>query len=252
MISNAPTCVILRQECIARQRTTRKQGTWVSTILVVDDEERIRVLLSRALSDVGHRVVGVPDGDSALTQLRAQDFDLMLLDLVLPRTNGLGVLDRLPDLPSPPPVIVLTGMHDVSARVQALNKGAVDVVGKPFVLIELLARINRHLGASDVRTGSDHRFLGTPGLRLDTNRRIVERDDRRVVLSERESALLAHLMRRAGDVCTREELLNDVWGLDFDPGSNLVEVCIGRLRSKLSPHPPIETVRGVGYCIPNV
>lgn len=222
----------------------------MSTILVVDDEDRIRVLLSRALSDVGHRVVGVPDGDSALTQLRAQDFDLMLLDLVLPRTNGLGVLDHLPELPAAPPVIVLTGMHDVSARVQALNKGAVDVVVKPFVLIELLARVNRHLGTSNTRS-ADQRFLSTPGLRLDTNRRVVERDERRVVLSELESSLLAHLMRRSGDVCTREELLNDVWGLGFDPGSNLVEVCIKRLRSKLSPHPPIETVRGVGYCIPS-
>ncbi|MEP6855380.1 MAG: response regulator transcription factor [Pedococcus sp.] len=224
----------------------------MGTILVVDDEERIRAMLTRALGEVGHRVVGAPDGDSALTHLRNQDFDLVLLDLVLPRTDGLGVLDKLPGLSAPPPVIVLTGMHDVSARIQALNKGAVDVVAKPFVLVELLARINRHLGASDGRPRSDHRFLSAGGLRLDTNRRIVQRDDGNVVLSERESALLAHLLRRAGDVCTREELLNDVWGLDFDPGSNLVEVCIGRLRYKLAPDPPIETVRRVGYCIPNL
>ncbi|MGA8978493.1 MAG: response regulator transcription factor [Pedococcus sp.] len=224
----------------------------MSTILVVDDEERIRTMLARALADVGHRVVGAPDGDSALAQLRKQDFDLVLLDLVLPRTDGLGVLDKLPSLTAAPPVIVLTGMHDVSARIQALNKGAVDVVAKPFVLVELLARVNRHLGASNGQPRNDHRFLSAAGLRLDTNRRLVERDERHVVLSERESALLAHLLRRAGDVCTREELLNDVWGLDFDPGSNLVEVCIGRLRQKLSPDPPIETVRRVGYCIPNI
>ena len=224
----------------------------MSTILVVDDEPRIRTLLSRALSGAGHRVVGVPDGESALAQLRAAEFDLVLLDLMLPRTDGLSVLDALPSLHMQPPVIVLTGLHDVGSRVQALNKGAVDVVGKPFVLVELLARVNRHLGTTEGRAGSEHRFLTAAGLRLDTSRRMVEWHERLVALSEREAALLAHLVRRHGDVCTREELLHDVWGLDFDPGSNLVEVCMRRLRSKLVPDPPIETVRGVGYCIPEL
>jgi len=218
----------------------------MSTVMVVDDEVRIRTLITRSLSAEGHSVVAVGDGTSALDRLSAHDIDLVLLDLMMPRCNGLQVLSSLRKRNDETPVIVLTGVTDIAARVEALERGAVDVVAKPFSLVELLARTRRHLTARPVpRTG--HRFLTSGGIRLDLERRCAQLSEREVSLTEREFSLLAHLMRRRGEVCRREELLHAVWGLDFDPGSNLVEVCIRRLRNKLQPDPPIETIRRVGY-----
>jgi DNA-binding response OmpR family regulator len=179
--------------------------------------------------------------------MAAQGIDLVLLDLVMPRCHGLTVLSSLRQREDLTPVIVLSGVTDIAARVQALDRGAVDVVAKPFSLAELLARTRRHLAATRAPR-PDHRFLTAGGIRLDLDRRRATVGDRGVPLTEREFALLAHLMRRRGDVCRREELLHDVWGLDFDPGSNVVEVCVRRLRNKLQPDPPIETIRRVGYC----
>ena len=134
---------------------------------------------------------------------------------------------------------------DVAARVKALDLGAVDFVGKPFHSAELVARVRRNLPTRVPE--QRQRFLEAGGIRLDLDRRRAHVHDDYVVLTEREVGLLSHLMRRRGDVCTREELLHDVWGLDFDPGSNVVEVCVRRLRVKLV-DPPIETIRAVGYC----
>jgi DNA-binding response OmpR family regulator len=219
----------------------------MSTVMVVDDEERIRTLITRSLAAEGHRVVAVADGASALDRLASGDVDLMLLDLVMPRCNGLTVLASLRDRHDATPVIVLSGVTDIATRVQALERGAVDVVAKPFSLVELLARTRRHLGAGRAPR-SDTRYLTAGGIRLDLDRRWAQVADVEVSLTDREFSLLAHLMRRRGDVCRREELLHDIWGLDFDPGSNVVEVCVRRLRNKLHPDPPIETIRRVGYC----
>ncbi|WP_426594688.1 response regulator transcription factor [Cellulomonas sp. McL0617] len=219
----------------------------MSTVMVVDDEERIRTLVSRSLASAGHDVVSAADGFRALDRLAAEDIDLVLLDLVMPSCNGLTVLAAMRQREDPTPVIVLTGVTDVSTRVRALDHGAVDVVAKPFSLVELLARTRRHLGPTTV-TRTETRFVRAGGIRLDLERRRVTLADHEVSLTEREFALLAHLMRRHGEVCTRGELVHDVWGLDFDPGSNVVEVCMRRLRNKLQPDPPIETIRRVGYC----
>ena len=219
----------------------------MSTVLVVDDEERIRTLIGRSLSSEGHSVVAASDGLSALDRLAAEDIDLVLLDLVMPRCNGLTVLSSLRQRKDDTPVIVLSGVTDIATRVQALERGAVDVVSKPFSLVELLARTRRHLAAERVAR-TDQRYLDAGGIQLDLDRRRAHVAGREVTLTEREFSLLAHLMRRRGDVCRREELLHDIWGLDFDPGSNVVDVCVRRLRNKLYPDPPIETIRRVGYC----
>jgi len=219
----------------------------MSTVLVVDDEERIRTLIGRSLSSEGHSVVAANDGLGALDRLAAQDIDLVLLDLVMPRCDGLTVLSSLRQRKDSTPVIVLSAVTSIAARVQALERGAVDVVAKPFSLVELLARTRRHLTTGKV-TRTDQRYLTSGTIQLDLDRRRVQVGDREVPLTEREFSLLAHLMRRRGDVCRREELLHDIWGLDFDPGSNVVDVCVRRLRNKLHPDPPIETIRRVGYC----
>lgn len=220
----------------------------MATVMVVDDEPRIRTYLNRSLSAQGHSVVEAADGQAALDALEHCAVDLMLLDLAMPRCGGLGVLSVLLQRESRPAVIVLSAATDVSARIQALDRGAVDVVTKPFSTAELAARIRRHLGHQGPTASAGQPFLVAGGLQLDLERRRALTARGSVSLTERECALLAHLMRRSDRVCSREELLHDIWGLDFDPGSNVVDVCVRRLRTKLRPDPPIETVRGAGYC----
>jgi len=220
----------------------------MALLLVVDDEPRIRTVLNRSLSAQGHTVYEAPDGQAALEQLDSQDVDLMLLDLVMPRRGGLDVLSDLKQRVNSPPVIVLTAVNEISARIQALDRGAVDVVAKPFSTNELSARIRRHLQQRTPAPSGEQRYLEAGGVQLDLHRRRAVTVNGPVCLTGREFALLAHLMRRSNDVCSREELLHDIWDLSFDPGSNVVDVCVRRLRSKLQPTPPIETVRGAGYC----
>jgi DNA-binding response OmpR family regulator len=222
----------------------------MSTVLVVDDEERITTFLSRSLSAQGHTVLTAAHGTGALAALAARSVDLVLLDLMMPGMNGLQCLSAMRKQGPLPSVIVLSGVTDVAARVQALDGGAVDFVAKPFHLSELIARTRRHLAASPAapsRPARDDRYLEAGSLRLDLDRRRVRAGSSDVVLAEREFALLAHLVRRRGDVCRRDELLHDVWQLEFDPGSNVIEACLRRLRAKL-PGLPIEAVRGIGYC----
>ncbi len=218
----------------------------MGSVLVVDDEERVRTFLSRSLAKEGHTVMCAEDGQGALAQLATQEADLVLLDLVMPGMNGLQFMTALGEEPAAPPVIVLSGVSDVAARVQALDRGAVDFVGKPFHMSELIARTRRHLLAVP-KPRTKERYLEAGRIRLDLERRRARTAQGVAVLAEREFSLLAHLMRRQGDVCRRDELLHDVWGLDFDPGSNVVEVCVRRLRTKVADL-PVETVRGVGYC----
>ena len=220
----------------------------MARLLVVDDEMRIRTYLQRSLSALGHTVYEAADGQAALDQLDANDVDLVLLDLAMPRRGGLDVLRVMKQREFSTPVIVLTAATDISARIQALDRGAVDVVTKPFSGAELSARIRRHLHPDTPPASGEQRYLEAGGVRLDLYRRRAVTARGSVSLTEREFALLAHLMRRRNNVCSREELLHDIWGLDFDPGSNVVDVCVRRLRQKLQPDPPIETVRGGGYC----
>jgi DNA-binding response OmpR family regulator len=220
----------------------------MARVMVVDDEPRIRTYLNRSLSAQGHTVFEAADGQAALDELELHDIDLMLLDLAMPRCGGLGLLSILRESEVSVPVIVLSAATDISARIQALDRGAVDVVAKPFSTAELSARIRRHLQNKASVPSEEQRFLISGGIQLDLDRRRAITADGSVSLTEREFTLLAHLMRRSDCVCSREELLHDIWGLDFDPGSNVVDVSVRRLRTKLQPDPPIETVRGAGYC----
>jgi DNA-binding response OmpR family regulator len=219
----------------------------MSKILVVDDEERVRTFLSRSLVTDGHSVVTAPDGQAALDALDAETISLVLLDLVMPHRNGLEVLADLRSRGDSTPVIVLSAITEVGARVQALDRGAVDFITKPFHTAELMARVRRHiLHVPEQRKGED-RYLSSADIVLDLDRRMARVGSAEISLTEREFSMLAHLMRRRGDVCRRDELLNDIWGQAFGPSSNVVDVCMARLRNKLRGL-PIETIRGVGYC----
>jgi DNA-binding response OmpR family regulator len=221
----------------------------MTTILVVDDEERCRTFLSRSLQAHGHAVVTAPNGQAALDYLADHEANLVLLDLVMPRRNGLEVLGELRDRADRTPVVVLSAVTEVAARIQALDRGAVDFVTKPFHTGELVARVRRHLTTGTARRDTgEERYLTCGELRLDLDRRRVHAGDTDVSLTAREFAVLAHLVRRRGDVCRRDELLSDIWGDSFGAASNVVDACVARLRGKL-PSLPLETIRGVGYCL---
>jgi two-component system copper resistance phosphate regulon response regulator CusR len=216
----------------------------VARVLVVDDEPRIVDFVSRALAAEGFVVDREHDGARALELAARERYELVVLDLLLPGLDGMSVLHGLIEQRPDQRVVVLSALSDVETKVRCLEFGASDYVSKPFSLAELVARIRARL--RQPAAGPRHRFLEAGDVRLDLTRRLAERDGTRVALSEREFLLLEHLMRADGGVCSRQELLAEVWGYSFDPGSNVVEVCVRRLRAKVGAD-VIETVRNVGY-----
>ena len=214
-------------------------------ILVVEDEVGIASFLTRALSACGFEVAGATNGQTALEMVERDPYDLILLDLLLPEMDGFSVLERVLRTRPTQEVLVLSALSDAESKVKCLELGAADYMTKPFVLAELVARIRTRLRQSKVLSAT--RFLDAGPIRLDLQRRVVDTGEGRVALSTREFHLLEHLMRKEGDVCTRDELLASVWGYSFDPGTNVVDVYIRRLRRKLGGD-LIETVRNVGYC----
>jgi DNA-binding response OmpR family regulator len=216
-------------------------------ILVVEDEAAIADFLKRGLEAEGYAVLTAGDGLEGERLALTQGVDLVILDRMLPRRDGMEVLAAIRAAKPALPVILLTAKEAVASRVEGLDSGATDYVSKPFSFEELAARIRAHLRQPDGRAATT---LEAGGIRLDLLARRAERDGLSVRLAERESELLAHLMRHAGRVCTRSEILAAVWGYEHDPRTNVVQVYIGYLRRRLalpdSPA-PIETVRSVGY-----
>jgi two-component system, OmpR family, copper resistance phosphate regulon response regulator CusR len=214
----------------------------VSRILVAEDEEGVVVFLEKGLRASGYAPTIVGDGESALALARTNHFDLLVLDLGLPRLDGLDVLRELRELGRRLPVIILSARDDVVA---GLDLGADDYVRKPFRFEELLARIRARLRAE----GTPESIVLRHGdLELDLQSRRARVDGREVDLSAREFTLLDVFLRHAGQVLSQEQLLSLVWGYDFDPGSNVVEVYVGYLRRKLG-RERIQTVRGMGYAL---
>jgi two-component system, OmpR family, response regulator len=214
-------------------------------ILVIEDEARILSFLARGLEAEGYRVEAASDGRDGLERAVDGDFDLVLLDLLLPGLNGLDLLAALhsgrPDLP----VVILSARADLPTKLRGFELGACDYVSKPVALDELIARVRVQLRRA--RTDEVDGSLHGGGIVLDLARRQARLDDVVCDLSDREFRLLHHLVLHAGEIISRERLLAEVWGYTFDPGSNVVEVCVRRLRRKLGPKAPIETVRHAGY-----
>jgi DNA-binding response OmpR family regulator len=216
-------------------------------ILVIEDERTLAGFIEQGLRAEGHAVTVTHDGESGEAAALTGDYALVLLDLMLPGKTGLEVLDairaRLPDLP----VIVLTARAAIEQKVEGLDRGANDYVTKPFSFEELVARVRAQLRSPGQREAS---VLETADIRMDLKTRRVRRDGREIDLTMREFDLLAYLMRHPDQVLSREQILNAVWGFDFDPGTKVLEVYVGYLRRKLgdgAEAEPIETVRGVGY-----
>jgi DNA-binding response OmpR family regulator len=217
-------------------------------ILVVEDERTLAGFMERSLRAEGHAVTVVHDGETAREEALSGDYALVLLDLMLPRLGGLEVLDAIRAHDPLLRVIIVTAQGEVEQRVMGLDRGANDYVTKPFSFEELLARVRAQLRGPSQREAS---VLEAGDIRLDLRTRRVERGGRDVRLTAREFELLAYLARHPDQVLSREQILNAVWGFDFDPGTKVLEVYIGYLRRKLDDgegsDATIETVRNVGY-----
>jgi DNA-binding response OmpR family regulator len=218
----------------------------MARILIVEDEPRIASFMAKGLTADGFTTTVASDGVTGLDLALSGDFDLMILDIGLPRLDGYGVLDGVRSQGSTMPVVVLTARDSVTDTVNALEGGADDYMPKPFRFAELLARVRLRLRQANDQPTSREDSLTVGPVRLDLRARVVYRDGDEVELSAREFQLLELFMLNAGQVLSREQLLSHVWGYDYDPGSNVVDVYVGYLRRKLGAD-LIGTVRGMGY-----
>jgi two-component system, OmpR family, response regulator len=214
-------------------------------VLVIEDEPRILEFLRDGLRAEGFVVDGAEDGVAGLRMALAEPYDLVVLDLLLPRLDGFRLLAELRQTRTDVPVLILSARSNLPTKLRGFDLGANDFLAKPFSFEELVARVRVHL-----RRGQDPGDLQTlrvGELELDVARRQAVAEGRAIDLSDREFRLLYHLVFHAGEVISRERLLSEVWGYSFDPGSNVVDVCVRRLRKKLGPAWPIETIRHAGY-----
>jgi two-component system OmpR family response regulator len=217
-------------------------------ILVIEDEVTIADFIQRGLRTEGFTVDAATDGAAGLEDALAHEYDLIVLDRMLPGLDGLRVLEAIREAKPAVPVIMLTARAEVADRVEGLDAGATDYLVKPFAFAELAARVRVRL--RDRREPAPTR-LACGGIEVDLLSREVERDGRPVHLSATELDLLAYLMRHAGIVLSREQILSGVWGYAHDPQTNVVDVYISYLRRKLAAATgtpaPIVTVRSLGY-----
>lgn len=218
-------------------------------ILIVEDEARVAGFVKKGLEEQGFAVDLCEDGDAGYELARTQAYDVILLDIMLPGRDGLSILSNLRAQKHNVPVVLLTARSELDERVQGLNLGADDYVTKPFFLEELIARIH---AVARRRGGEQGTLLQSGDLVVNLVTREVRRGGQTISLTPRELHLLEVMLRTPGRVFTRTQLLERVWGYDFDPQTNLVDVNIQRLRKKVdagSETPLLETVRGVGYRI---
>lgn len=219
-------------------------------VLVVEDEEVTVDLLREGLMDQGFSVDVAQDGKKGLERASSGSYDVMIVDLMLPKVDGLQLIHHLRDAGNQTPVIILSAKAGVKDKVTGLETGADDYLAKPFALSELLARLRSLLRRDRFRNVPLELTVGD--LRMNLLSRRVSRSDQEVELQSREFLLLEYLMRHSGEVVTRAQILKNVWGYDFHPSTNVVEVHICRLREKIErPGQPklLRTIRGEGYIL---
>lgn len=216
-------------------------------VLVVEDEKKIAAFVRKGLEAQGFVVDVAHHGDEGYTLATTQPYDAAVLDIMLPGRDGLSILRNLRDRKNALPVILLTARSELNERLEGLNLGADDYLPKPFHIEELIARLH---AVTRRAAGTSQSILGVADLSLNLLTREIRRAGQLIELTPREFALLEHLMRAPGRVLTRVEICERVWEYNFDPGTNLVDVYVQRLRKKVDgdfPEKLIETIRGVGY-----
>lgn len=217
-------------------------------VLLVEDDKEAAAYLARALNESGHTVSHAGDGDTGLHLASTEEFDVLIIDRMLPKRNGLSLLKELRAADNNTPALILSALGEVDDRVEGLRSGGDDYLTKPYAFSELLARIevlSRRSGTSDAET-----VLKVGELELDRLSHTVMRGGEKIMLQPREFRLLAYLMQNAGKVVTRTMLLEKVWDYHFDPQTNVIDVHVSRLRGKIDKGfetPMLQTVRGAGY-----
>jgi len=217
-------------------------------ILVVEDEKRIADFLCRGLQGAGYAVDAAPTGAAALENVHSTDYDLVILDLMLPDMDGLQVLEKVRGRKTSPPVLILSARGTLDDRVRGLEQGADDYLVKPFAFVELLARVRALLR----RGQPTPEKLQVADLTLDCIRRKVLRGAEAIDLAPKEFGILEYMMRNRGRPLSRTMIVEHVWDMDYDGLTNIVDVYIRHLRSKIDdrfPQKLIQTVRGIGYMI---
>ncbi len=216
-------------------------------ILVVEDEKKIASFVKKGLAEAGITADVAHNGDDGYRLAAMQPYDALVLDIMLPGRDGLSILRGLREKKNPVPVILLTARSELRERLEGLNLGADDYITKPFFIEELVARLQ---AVARRARGEGLTIIQIGDLTINLVTREVKRGATKVELTAREFSLLEYLMRAPGRVLTRTQILEHVWGYDFDPQTNLVDVNIQRLRKKICPNGEedlIETLRGVGY-----
>ena len=218
-------------------------------VLIIEDEKKIASFVRKGLEAQGFVAEVAHHGDEGFALATTRPYDVAILDIMLPGKDGLSILRNLRDRKSPLPVILLTARSELNERLEGLNLGADDYLTKPFHIEELIARIH---AVTRRAAGTSQSIMAVADLTMNLLTRKVARGDQAIELTAREFSLLEHLMRSPGRVLTRVEICERVWDYNFDPGTNLVDVYIQRIRKKVDgdfPKKLIETIRGVGYCI---
>jgi DNA-binding response OmpR family regulator len=216
-------------------------------ILVVEDEKKLARFIGKGLEEHGFAATILHNGDDAYALACAEPFDLIVLDIMLPGRDGLSILKNLRDRKNTVPVILVTARSEARERVEGLRLGADDYIAKPFYMDELIVRVQTVLRRT---SGEQLSILRADNLHVNLMTREITNDGIPLILAPREFSLLEYLMRSPGRVFTRSQILEHVWGCSFDPGTNVVDVCIKRLRAKIDNETGesfIEAVRGVGY-----
>jgi DNA-binding response OmpR family regulator len=218
-------------------------------LLVIEDEKKIANLINKGLREQGYNVDVVHNGDTGFERATTQPYDAIILDIMLPGRDGLSLLRALRERNISTPVMILTARGDVNEKVEGLNAGADDYMAKPFSMDELVARLRALVRRV---TGESISLYKAGELSMNLVSREVMRGSRKIELTAREFRLLEYLMRAPNNVLTRTQIIERVWEYHFDPGTNLVDVYIQRLRRKVDDgeqHKMIQTIRGVGYSI---
>jgi two-component system, OmpR family, response regulator len=225
-------------------------ATNIMRVLVVEDDKTIAAFISKGLEAAGFAVDSVEDGEAALSYGLSYGYDAAVVDLMLPRLDGLSLIERWRARKVRTPVLILSAKRSVDERVRGLQAGGDDYVTKPFAFTELLARVQALIRRSSQVTEST--TLSYDGLSLDLLTREVQRDGQKFTLQAREFALLEYLLRNAGRVVSKTMILEHIWNYGFDPSTNVVDVLVCRLRNKIDrsfEHKLIHTLRGAGYVL---
>lgn len=219
-------------------------------VLLVEDDKQVGDFIVAELGAAGHSCVHALDGEAGQQAAMGATYDVMVIDRMMPRMDGLALIKSLRQAGNHTPALVLSALGDVDDRVQGLHCGADDYLVKPFAMLELLARLEVLHRRVSLPSADSQTRLVVENLSMDLLRQYVQRQDTPINLQPREYKLLEYLMRNAGQVVTRAMLLEHVWGYHFDPQTNVIDVHVSRLRQKIDKdfeHPLLSTVRGAGY-----